>query len=90
MIYIKETFPDEKSVAIQVDGVLDEVSIPILNNVLLFHAKKEKRIFIDLKHLINICRGGVDFLQKIQTKVEFIDPPPFINLRKNNLSPDHQ
>jgi len=87
MIYIQETFPDDKSVSIKVDGVLDDASIPILNNVFLLHSKKEKRILIDLKHLINICREGIDYLQQIQTKVEFIDPPPFITLRKNDLNP---
>jgi hypothetical protein len=67
-----------------VDGVLDDVSIPILNNLCLFHLRKERKIFIDLKYLIDICREGIDFLQQIQTEVEFIDPPPFIKLRKTN------
>ena len=82
MIYIKETFPDDKSVSIKVDGVLDEASIPVLNNLFLLHFRKEKKILIDLKYLINICREGIDFLKQIQTNVEFIDPPPFIKLRK--------
>ena len=82
MIYIKEAFPDDKSVSIKVDGVLDDVSIPILNNLCLFHQRKERKIFIDLKYLINICREGIDFLQQIQADVELIDPPPFIKLRK--------
>ena len=66
---------------------MDDASIPILNNVFLFHSKKEKRIFINLDNLINICREGIDFLQEIQSRVEFINPPPFIRL-KNNLSPN--
>jgi len=87
MIYIKETFPDDKSVSIKVDGVLDDASIPILNNLYLLHLGKEKKILIDLKYLINISREGIDFLQQINGKVEIIDPPPFIKLRKNNLNP---
>jgi hypothetical protein len=82
MIYIKETFPDDKSVSIKVDGVLDDASIPILNNLCRLHLRDEKKICIDLKYLINICREGIDFLQQMQTKVELIDPPPFIKLKK--------
>jgi hypothetical protein len=82
MIYIKETFPDDKSVSIKVDGVLDEAAIPVLNDLFLLHFRKEKKILIDLKYLISICREGVDFLQQLESNVEFIDPPPFIKLRK--------
>jgi len=82
MIYIKESFPDLQSVSLKVDGLLDDGSIPILKNLCQQHMEKGRRVFLDLKLLINVCRKGIVFLQQNQSTVTFVNLPPFIKLEK--------
>jgi len=87
MIHIKEVFPDERSVAIKVDGMLDAASISILDNLCQRYLQEDKTISLHLKGLLHISREVMDFLQQMGKKVRFVDPPPFLKLQ-NLYSPD--
>jgi hypothetical protein len=81
MIFIKESFPDENSVMLKVDGTLDYESIPILKNICEIHSKLNRKISLNLEGLIHISREGSDFLQELQNKFYFINIPLFIELK---------
>ena len=66
MIYIKETFPDDQSVEILVDGMIDCETIPTLDEVCKRNFKAGKRVLLNLQGIIHISREGKDFLQEIQ------------------------
>lgn len=81
MIHIKEVFLDERSVAIKVDGMLDAGSIAILDDLCQRYLREGKKVSLHLNGLLHISREGMDFLKKIQKKVRFVDPPPFLKLQ---------
>lgn len=80
MIYINETFPDKDSVAIQVDGLLDSESLPLLKNVCHRRIIAKKRVFLHLEGLVNSCREAMEYLREIEPKVTLVDPPEFMGL----------
>jgi hypothetical protein len=80
MIHIKEVFPDDRSVAIKVDGTLEAVSISVLDNLCQRYLQEDKKVSLHLKGLLHISREGMDFLQQIQKKVRMVDAPPFLKL----------
>jgi len=85
MIYIKEFFPDDRSVAIKVDGMLDAASISVLDSLCQRYLQEDKRVSLHLKGLLHISREGMDFLQQIQKKVRIVAPPPFLKLQNLDL-----
>jgi len=68
-------------VAIHVDGILELESIPILENICEQHWQRGKKVQLDLKGLIHVSREGNNFLQNIQNKVTFVNPPSFTTKR---------
>ena len=78
MIHIKEIFPDENSVAIMVDGILDRESIDLLERLCLNHNKAGRSVSLHLKDLLHISRAGMEFLQQIRNMVVLVDIPKFI------------
>ena len=68
MIYIKESFEDDHSVRIRVDGVLDEESLRLLEDVCKQHLKASRKIRLDANEVLYSTRGGRDFLKEIQNK----------------------
>jgi hypothetical protein len=81
MIYIKETFPDERSVSIQVDGVLDSESVGLLSEVCEHHLDGKKQIRLKLEGLSHISREGRNFLKEINSRGIAIDFPQFLSLK---------
>jgi hypothetical protein len=77
MIYIKEIFPDDKSVAVYVDGILDDKSIHILKSVCERHLDGNRKVILHLQELIHITREGKDFLREIGNKISIIDSQSF-------------
>ena len=78
MIHIKEIFPDEDSVAITVDGVLDREATDLLERLCLNHKKAGRSVSLHLKDLLHISRAGMQFLQQIRNMVVLVDIPKFI------------
>jgi hypothetical protein len=76
MIYIKELFPNNESVLIKVDGVLDKEAIPNLKDVFIYHLEEEKMISVDLTKLLHISREGKAFLQEFKDRVIMIQDLP--------------
>lgn len=68
-IRIKEIFPDNHSVKIHVDGVLDHNSLPILVDVCTHHLQFNRNIWLDLNGVTHISREARDFLRKIRSKI---------------------
>lgn len=66
IIYIKEGFPDEHSVVLTPDGVLDGESIPVLRSVCERHMREEKEIRLDLSVLLHINREAREFLRELE------------------------
>jgi hypothetical protein len=74
MVYVKETFPDDQSVVIWIDGILDGESIPILKNVCEAHGKSKRRVLLNLEGLVHISREGKDFLEEVRGKGVQMEP----------------
>ena len=85
MIYIKEVFPDDQSVAIKVDGMLDVASISVLDSLCQCNLQEGKMVSLHLKGLLHISREGMHFLQQMQKKVRIVDSPPFVKLKNLDL-----
>jgi len=58
MIHIKETFPDEHSVAILVGGVLDRESVDLLEKLCQNHLDERKEVSLHLKDVLHVSREG--------------------------------
>lgn len=80
MVFIKEFLQSEKEVLIQVDGILDSDSIPILKTVCDLHLTGEKQINLDLRGLIHVSREGAVFLNSIPDKIQIVAIPKFAKL----------
>lgn len=74
MIYIKEKHPDDHSVEILVEGILDSETLPLLKKVCERHWAGGKKITLHLQELKHINREGRYFLHKVQNKGVLIEP----------------
>jgi predicted xylose isomerase-like sugar epimerase len=72
MIYIEEHFPNNESVEIKVDGILDKEAVPDLRDVFMHHLENEKTILVDLTKIIHISREGNVFLGEFKDRVTLI------------------
>jgi alpha-L-arabinofuranosidase len=79
MFYIKEKFDGEDSVTIQIDGVLESESIPILREVCERHLRKKRKISLNIEGLSNMSREAMNYLQGVKNKVIFVDPSRFMD-----------
>jgi len=77
VIYIKENYLGNKTVVIQVDGILDRESIPILRNIFTDHLGE--KVSLDLQGLLHISREGRTFLREFEGKITLIDPSRFMD-----------
>jgi len=82
MIHIKESFLDEDSIIIEVDGVLDLGSIPVLKGVCERHLDEERKVLLDLEGVVHITREGRGFLYGLQQKVSIANLPEFVKLER--------
>jgi hypothetical protein len=82
MIRIKENILDKNTIAIEVDGVLDQVAIPVLETVCDRNLVAEKRVVLNLEGVLHITREGRGFLRGIQEKVQIANLPEFMKLEQ--------
>lgn len=80
-IHIQETFNDEKSVSISVDGNLDMDSVPLLKDVCQKHLIEGLEVILNLSGLRHISREGRSYLGSIRDKVRIENPPSFMQLQ---------
>ena len=80
MIHIKENLLDSNTIAIDVDGVLDQGAIPVLRSVCDRHLVDERKILLNLEGLVHITREGIGFLHGIHERVSITNLPEFIKL----------
>lgn len=80
MIHINETDSGWDTVLLGVDGVLDQRSVPVLEEVCHRHLKGEKKIVLDLEGVLHITRDGRKFLQEIEDRVGIVNVPEFVKL----------
>ena len=80
MIHIKEDFLDKNTIAIAVDGVLDQGTIPILRGVCDRHLHEQKKVLLNLEGVVHITREGRQFLHGIHDRVSIANLPEFVKL----------
>jgi len=80
MIHIKEDFLDKDTIAIVVDGVLDQATIPILGGVCDRHLQKERKVLLNLEGVVHITREGRRFLHGMREKLNIANLPEFVKL----------
>jgi anti-anti-sigma regulatory factor len=68
LIYIKERLENDDSVTIQVDGILDSESVPILKDVFERQRMKGRKVLLLLNGLTHISREGKQFLKELSEK----------------------
>ena len=78
MIYLKETQSGNSLVLIQVDGILDHESIPVVEKVCYRHLREKKEVRLSLEGLVHISREGRTFLQKMRQKIAIESLPEFM------------
>lgn len=69
LIRVKEIFADNHSVTIQVDGILDHESLPILKDICTHHFRQKKSILLDLCGVTRISRESRAYLRKIRPQI---------------------
>ena len=80
MIRIKENMLDKDTIAIEVDGVLDQMAIPVLKTVCDRNLFAERRVLLNLEGVLHITREGRGFLRGIEGKVQMANLPEFMKL----------
>ena len=80
MIHINEMASGWNTVILGVDGVLDQGTVPVLEEVCYRYLKEEKEIVLDLEGLRYITREGRKFVQEIEDRVGIVNAPEFVNL----------
>ncbi len=82
MIHLKEKFLDSRSVAIDVDGVIDLGTIPMLESVCQRYLDEGTQVSLNLESVLHITREGRKFIQLMQDKVHIVNLPEFIKLEQ--------
>jgi len=83
MIHIKENFLDRNTVAIVVDGLMDQGTIPILRGVCDRHLHEKRKVLLNLEGVVHITREGRQFLHGIHEKVSIANLPEFVKLEQD-------
>jgi hypothetical protein len=84
MIHLKEKFLDSRSVAIDVDGVIDSGTIPTLEAVCQRYLNEGTRVSLNLESVLHITREGRRFIQVMQEKVHVVNLPEFMKLEQGS------
>ena len=80
MIHIKENYLDDDTIAIKVDGILDQAAIPVLEDVCDRHLGGDKVVHLNLEEAVHVTREGRAFLRELAKKVRISNLPEFIKL----------
>ena len=86
MICITETFSDEKTILISVEGKLDRDSLPTLKKVCKEHltSKKQLTVVVQLDKLQGISLEGKKYLKQIKNKAQLEKVPDFLAMELFN------
>ncbi len=82
MIHVKENLLDKNTVNIDVSGVLDQTTVPVLKEVCDRHNDKAQLILVNLEGVIHVTREGRRFLQGLNRRINIINLPEFIEMEK--------
>lgn len=80
MIHIKETFPDEHTVIVQIDGRLDKETLETLENVFRRYSKGSKKMIFSLNGLMSISKEGCHFFESIKDRVSLVGMSEFLKM----------
>lgn len=80
MIHIKEKILDRGTIAVEVDGILDQGAVPLLQNVCDRYLREEREVLLDLEGVVHITREGRGFLHEIHNRVTITHLPEFVKL----------
>ena len=83
MIHIREDFLDKDTIAIIVDGVLDQGTIPILGGVCDRHLEEARKVLLNLEGVVHISREGRRFPHGMREKLNIANLPEFVKLEKS-------
>ncbi|MCA1959515.1 MAG: hypothetical protein LDL33_01870 [Desulfomonile sp.] len=83
MIHIKEHLLDRNTITIDVGGVLDQGTVPVLKRVCDRHLNSGRTVLLNLESVTHITREGRQFVQALHGKVGIANPPVFMNLFEN-------
>ena len=84
MIHIQETILDQNTVAVKLEGVLDQSAIPVIQSVFDRYLESHRAMHLDLEGLIHITREGRDYLNGIRQNVNLIHLPEFMQLENGS------
>ncbi len=84
MIHLKEKFLDSTSVAIDVGGVIDVGTIPMLEAVCQKYLGEGRSVLLNLESVMHITREGRRFMQVLQEKVRIVNLPEFVKLERGS------
>jgi hypothetical protein len=87
LIRVKEIFPDNHSVKIHVDGILNRDSLPILKDVCAHHLQLERNIWLDLDGVTRISREARDFLREIRSRILGLTLPASLDMVSQSWDP---
>ncbi|MBW1911571.1 MAG: hypothetical protein JRI43_00105 [Deltaproteobacteria bacterium] len=81
MIYIKKKYPDEHTVELVVDGMLNKISIPPLKQIIEKGLFENRTVCLQLDGIMHADREGINFLRRIKTKVIMEGMSDFLRLQ---------
>jgi hypothetical protein len=81
MIRIKENYLDEHTIALEVDGVLDQGAVPVLKSVCEKHLSRKRSVLLNLEGLVSVTREGRAFLNGMREKVRIDNLPEFMSFQ---------
>ena len=70
MIYFKEFFSEDGGVCIQIEGGLDSVAIPALQDLCADHFGKKRKVSLNLAKVDRIDRESLTYLRSIRNQVQ--------------------
>ena len=78
MFRIRESFTDQETVCISVDGRLSDRDLGHLQDILGKYLDLKMRVFVNLTHLTQVGWEGKRFLQKMRSRVILVDLPEYL------------
>jgi len=90
MFRITETYPDEETVTISVDGRLNDRDLDHFQDILGKYIDLKMRIFVNLTHLTQFDWEGKRFLKAIRDRVILVDLPEYLKAEIMNNGENSQ
>ena len=78
MFRFRESFPDQDTVFIWVDGSLRDCDSQYFRDILEKYLGLNRKIYVNLSQLNHVGWQGKKLLQEIRDRVEFIDLPDYL------------